>query len=348
MSSLPCPLCGAELTPAALQEGHCGACRGELPSGIQAESGPRPSPIQVVADPVQRASPPPGREPDAILPSIRKGGDWSGVHAGLGLLVVGLILYVACQVIEVLPHLMAVPRDFQETVGSLTALTALAKVAAAIILLVGLVRTVLPPWESGLRLLGISSLVCSLVAVTILLGVVVLLLLEDRFPESATLLPALILSGVLIFDGSLLFFLYLRGLACYFGNRSLGDAFIVYFLGSIVVMVGLVGFLFVVPPGVLDLQGRMFMLLVFGLVLMFWVISLYNQLRTLVGKGTETLVPSRVPAAERPNTSPTRCPHCAALLTPAAVQEGRCGACRGELVSVPSPDSYSATSPHQP
>jgi hypothetical protein len=52
---------------------------------------------------VQAKEPRPWRPLDEDAPDSRQAGDWSGVHAGLGLLIAGLVVYLLCQFAGMVP-----------------------------------------------------------------------------------------------------------------------------------------------------------------------------------------------------------------------------------------------------
>src|SRR6476619_5796625 len=121
MSPTQCPYCAAALPPTDVQPRLCGACRRELPSGIQTEPSPQPegSPAQASPSASSSAIQPseerrPSREMNEDLPNLRKGGDWSGVRAGLGLLVFGTVIQLASQVLSVVPLLAGANPEMQQ------------------------------------------------------------------------------------------------------------------------------------------------------------------------------------------------------------------------------------------
>lgn len=285
MSLSVCPFCGAQLFPSELRERRCNSCSEPLPSPVQAE----PSPVQ--AEPPSPL--PPRRE--ARLDDDedysrrrevrRRGGSgWAPVRTGLGLIIACVIVY-----------LLALLCGFMGAAGRMgpepMLLVGLAVCTAALLGLIGLCLCVAVPVESGLRGLAIGFLMCLLLCI----GMLVLLVLVAGFalvPRGpANLEPLFLVAGcgaaLLGLAGSLLFFLFLRGVAYYFGARHLGDECITYYvvsilfgIGTTVVRVFLEGGRGMGGAG-LGLAVGCGMLL-FSLVLVLWYISLLTRVRDVI------------------------------------------------------------------
>jgi len=294
MATTTCPSCGAPLNEDEVHEGRCGVCLEKLPSRI------RTRPIFQDEDEAEPASERRRlREWDEDYPDIRKGGHWSGVHAGLGLLNVGLIINLILQGVGILPNILLQMPQMQNAALVLQMLVGSGQLATGVILLVGMIRAVLAPRESGLRALGVWSLVLTLVSGGMLVvgfvGVLVVAALagmREPSPEEVILISLPICLGlVLAFVATLLFFLYLRGVARHFGDNSLGGGFIAYFIVSMLLLVAavfgalmLVFYLAWAPVNealwVSVLVGGA--LVVVGLGLTIWLIVMFRRLRKLI------------------------------------------------------------------
>ncbi len=282
MSTARCPHCEVLFSVVAAQNQRCGACGGVLSSNVQTAPTPSTPTAIVPAEAVPRRT-----VPDEEVTDPRRSGDWSVVRGGLGLLAAGLGLSLICQVGGSILNVVLASLQMQEAVLAVQALAQLGEGAAAIILLVGLIQTVLAPRQSGLLGLGVAALLCSLGAAGVLGAV-----LFDLLPAHLVRV-----SGLLPFVAALLFFLYLNAVARTFGSWGLGMAFIAWFGTATVLGIALVGILlllFELPqlPLFNRLQGLFGDRLVplagcLGLFaawlgMSVWLIYLVNRLRALI------------------------------------------------------------------
>ncbi len=293
MATMTCPSCGAPLTRDEAHDGRCGVCLERLPSPIRSRPLFRDEDETEPAEERRR-----WREPDDAYLDVRKGGDWSRVRAGLGVLIWGTVGNLVTQGLSIIPNVMQLYPQLNDAATALGVLMGLAQLATVVVVLVGMILAVLPPRGSGLRALGIWALVLTLVSGAVIFvglvaaGVVAALAgMREPDPEELILVGIPICLGLLLaFAATLLFFLYLRGVARHFGSNSLGTGFIAWFIVSTVLMVllvlaavALVIFLAQAPAqdqivGVFVLCG----MFVASLGLTIWLVVLFHRLRKVI------------------------------------------------------------------
>jgi hypothetical protein len=273
MSEVVCPFCSATLFDSELDAGECTSCMRRLP--------PR------LGETVARGWSPMG---------LNEGGrGWESVRSGVGVLSVAAFLSAGALVTWVSGMLISqMNRPYYGPDGLAIFLViggALAALGASLLWLVGLITSLLCPQRGGLRGLVLGTACCVILGVVMLFSPFVLMAVLERVIRNFEILRILamlmVCGGVLsIVAANLLFFVYLRGVARYFGDAALGGLLLTYGLVSGTIVMGSLASL------VLFEMARMYgrdweMLLscgfsVEGLALMIWVGILLQKLRKVI------------------------------------------------------------------
>jgi hypothetical protein len=278
MSEVTCPFCCATLFDSELKAGECNTCMARLPPRLGETVAPRLSAM--------------GRDED--------GRAWESVRSGVGLLSVAALLsagpLLACVAgIFIGERERYRGEDPWRSAIFLFVPAGLTALAAHLLGVVGLIRSLLCPERGGLQglvlgtaaclILGILLLVCPYMLTTMLGGGV---LIDDLLGVLAGLTAC---GGVLANVAAvLLFFLYLRGVARSFGDAGLGGLLLAYGLASTAIVVGSLGvILFETTRGYWRHDEAIYMvcgLFLEGTALMIWGGILLRKLRGVIPTST--------------------------------------------------------------
>jgi len=273
MSEITCPYCSATLFDSELDAGECTSCMRRLP----------PNWLRTA-------------EGDGLGAGQEDAGrDWEAVRFGVGVLSAASFTQAGALVLGVGAMVIGEVNPGEPLAMLLVMLAGLGLLVGSVLGLVGFVTTLLSPRHAGLRSL-VAGTVASMVFGVVLLFAPFLLmaLLEGmgNLPgwEFQTLAWLMLCCGVLaIVAASVVFFVYLRGIARYFGAAALGGLFLTYgILSAILLILNAAAFVLFVEFfrfqfGRPDLE--IFMSCGFaveGLGLLIWLGVLLGQLRWLI------------------------------------------------------------------
>jgi MFS family permease len=273
MSEVTCPYCSATLFDSELEAGECTSCMRRLP----------PHWLRTA-------------ERDGLGAAHEDAGrGWEAVRSGVVVLAVasftlaGVLVLCACG-----PVASEMGRN-EPMALVLVVLAALGLLVGSVLGLAGFVTTLLCPRHSGFRGLVAGTVVSLVFGVVLLVAPFLLMALLEATGnpprwELQTLAWLMLCSGVLaLVAASVVFFVYLRGIARYFGDAALGGLLLTYGILSAVLVVLNAAGLFLYEEFFRFQFGRpdmeIFMscgFVVEGLGLLIWLGFLLRQLRVLI------------------------------------------------------------------
>jgi hypothetical protein len=239
MSTVKCPSCGAGLYACDLAENTCTACMRPLPAGFQARR-----PVEHITDLSSRQDWGGRGDPDRDLggpfstSALRSAEGWGLLRLGLRFLFWGLVLILGSLALQVAEQVVF-GKDGRSAPPALEVIPAALAIGAGLLLLVGYILCCTIPRRSGARGWAIGALVAlgvyaaGYVALHVVARAqVAQVLLGTQLPDiDLRLVRALALLGVAsAFLSGLCMTLVLRAAANFWGDRSLGNSFLAYFI----------------------------------------------------------------------------------------------------------------------
>jgi hypothetical protein len=275
MSEVVCPFCSATLFDSELSAGECTSCTRRLP--------PR------LGETVVRGWSARGQDDD--------GRGWESVRSGVEALSIAAFLSAGVLLAGVAGMSSG---GLGCLVPVLVILGGLAALAAGLLWLVGLITSLLCPQRGGMRGLALGTAACVILGVVMLFSPFVLLPVLERVIRDyqvLRILAILMVCGGILSNvaANLLYFLYLRGVARYFGDAPLGGLLLTYGIVSGAVVVGSVASVILIDmsrmyAGMYWRDGEMFLGCGFclgGVALLIWGGILLRKLRDVIP--TQTL-----------------------------------------------------------
>jgi hypothetical protein len=315
-----CPTCSADITiPRAdeipVEAVDEGARRPAPRYADDEPRGPAPAPRRLYEDqpyePEYRPSGGGGRE---LAPS------WGTARAGLAVVNIGLIIFLVAFVIFVLTWGLLIWTAARGGVGGRGAdnlgavaiavfiVFILAALADLILWFVGVGMCCATPSGSAAKGLAVGSLICSVLFVVLLLAVVVFAIaLGPRRIQGDDIVLKVIgwADNIVFLVAGVLFLFYLRAVASYFGNNGLAVNIIVFFIVTLLFVVGTTIANFLSPAIVQNLfarganvQALATVALIVAIAILVVAILLLAWLTYLVG-ATRSSIPTPRPYGRR-------------------------------------------------
>jgi hypothetical protein len=238
MNTMNCPSCKARLYACDLAENTCTACMRPLPDGFGAGRWAEPSPDRCgQPDWLDRGTAEEHRDGPSSTSGARSAEGWGLLRLGLRLLFWGLLVVLGDLALQVAGQVVFGTDARSAPPGLGVILTTLSAVAG-LLLLAGFILCCAIPHRSGARgwasgalvALGVSAAVQ--VALHFVGAQVAQLLTGSLLPAiDLRLVRALALLGLAsAFLSGLCLTLVLRAAALFWGDRSLGNGFVAYFI----------------------------------------------------------------------------------------------------------------------
>jgi hypothetical protein len=273
MSEVTCPYCSATLFDSELDAGECTSCMRRLPSNWLRTA-----------------------ERDGLGAGHEDAGrGWESVRSGVGVLAVATFTQAGVLVVGGGGIVLSEMSRGEPLSMLLVMLAGLGLLVGSVLLLSGFVPTLLCPRHAGLRSLVVGTVVTMVLGIVLLFSPLLLMRLLEAMGnlprwEFQALAFLMFCCGILVLlASSVVFFLYLRGIARYFGDAAMGGLFLTYgILFAILVILNVAALIlfeeiFRFRFGRPDIEMLMSCgFAVEGLGLLIWLGVLLWQLRTLI------------------------------------------------------------------